>query len=608
MSAASSFRVFWGACLLSLIPFAVSASSISHAEGTTNPIKWSESTLTYYVNSAGSGDISDGTDLAAVHESFGDWGGLSCSTHAVNHVGDTGANGTILTGSPTNNKNEITWVESSAWNFGQYVLGITSPVFYTNGMIIEADIALNGYSNEWTTVNTFGGKMDVKSIALHEVGHWFGVQHNLDQNLDMWDPPTMVPGWNGTTAARTLEIDDQNAYCFLYKPGGVNCTSDDACPWVVGGGGGNEIYEGKYGCQAGSCVLGASSGGGSSGGGTSGGGTSGGGSEGSCVGKCGQFQGQGAACQCDEECASYGDCCGDYAEVCGEGSAGGGSTGGGSSGGELSCFDLLECLQSCQSQQCTSECYGQASPTALDLSGVLIGCLEGAGCFNVQTQGQWEQCVQNNCMAPYTSCANDASGGGAGGGTTGGGTTGDETTGGGTSDEETGGDATGAEETGSEETGSSADLLTCGEYLSCFSECLDEACTQGCAELVDPVEEEYAINLFICMGDNSCGIPGPNADLTCLGNFCGAEYEACYGEALSTDEQGDGGFDKDPGGSTTGIPTIGGGDSSSGGSVTIGEGSGDSGGCRTSTAPGGLAGILLFVGLFWFLRPRRRME
>jgi hypothetical protein len=151
-------------------------------------------------------------------------------------------------------------------------------------------------------------------------------------------------------------------------------------------------------------------------------------------------------------------------------------------------------------------------------------------------------------------------------------------------------------------------MLSCGEYLTCFSECVDEACTQVCAELVAPQDEAEAIALFLCMGANGCGAPGPNADVTCISEFCSAEHEVCYGEALSTPQTGGGSVDKEPGGSETGIPTIGGGDSTSGagGSVTIGGGGdgGDGGGCRTSAAPGGTLGILLLGGLLLGLRRR----
>jgi uncharacterized membrane protein YgcG len=70
------------------------------------------------------------------------------------------------------------------------------------------------------------------------------------------------------------------------------------CEWVEGGGGDS----------------GGDSGGDDSGGDDSGGDDSGGGDAASCSGRCG---GMADGCWCDDGCAEYGDCCDDYASVCG---------------------------------------------------------------------------------------------------------------------------------------------------------------------------------------------------------------------------------------------------------------------------------------------------
>lgn len=60
--------------------------------------------------------------------------------------------------------------------------------------------------------------------------------------------------------------------------------------------------------------------------------TDGGGGGGSCVGKCGQYDGD-ASCQCDNSCDDFGDCCPDKAQVCAvtdDADGGGAETDGGS--------------------------------------------------------------------------------------------------------------------------------------------------------------------------------------------------------------------------------------------------------------------------------------
>ena len=68
---------------------------------------------------------------------------------------------------------------------------MTSPLFFNNGTITEADIALNGLHHTWTTSTPFN-KVDTKSIVLHEVGHWYGIQHYLPTDWAPADQPTMT--------------------------------------------------------------------------------------------------------------------------------------------------------------------------------------------------------------------------------------------------------------------------------------------------------------------------------------------------------------------------------------------------------------------------------
>ena len=289
----------------------------------TNPIQWKVPNVKYLVNPAGSADITNGSDLEAVDEAFSDWCDLSCSTIQANYDGTTGTQNMLTNGNSDGNS-DVTWVEDSSWKYGSGVLGITSPLFYTNGTIIEADIALNGLDHTWTTANPFN-KVDTKSIVLHEVGHWYGIQHYLLTDYPANDPPTMAPAWGGTTQTRTLEDVDILPFCYLY--GDKSCGSESDCPYVIGGNSGSEYIAGQYACEGGQCVWNGG-GGGSSGGGTSGGG----GDQNSCDGYCNN-QAPGG-CYCDPQCDEYNDCCSDYIEICVNGGTSGGSSGGEEGSGE----------------------------------------------------------------------------------------------------------------------------------------------------------------------------------------------------------------------------------------------------------------------------------
>lgn len=222
-------------------------------------VQWKKQPVKYYVNPAGSADVPNDSDMKAIEESFADWTELPCGNLTVQFAGDTDATN-LLTGEQPNYKNELTFVETSAWKYGKYVLGVTAPLFGYNGEIFEADIAFNGYLQSWATTGNFG-KVDVKAIAIHEVGHFFGIQHVLG-GYSQFNPPTMAPSWDGSVKQRSLEDDDKLAFCYLYPAGGTyTCKSDAECPYVVDTDAqGNEYNAAKYTCVSGSCTLGGASG------------------------------------------------------------------------------------------------------------------------------------------------------------------------------------------------------------------------------------------------------------------------------------------------------------------------------------------------------------
>ncbi|GMV44269.1 MAG: hypothetical protein AMXMBFR64_59850 [Myxococcales bacterium] len=222
------------------------AFSVSLSQG--NVIRWKKPAVTYALHPAGSADISDGSDLQAVRAAFKQWQDVTCTT--ISFTEKPGSTNLALTalGYGTNGVNEVAWVETSAWVYGSYVLGVTSPVFYTDGSIIEADIALNGYQQKWSTK---GGGADVASTVLHEQGHFIGLQHVL-YGFSAQDPPTMAPTVDPGGKTATLHADDKAGVCYLY-PKTAGCATDADCPYVVDDGPQGEVYAGKMKCSGGLC-------------------------------------------------------------------------------------------------------------------------------------------------------------------------------------------------------------------------------------------------------------------------------------------------------------------------------------------------------------------
>ena len=234
-------------------PGSARASSIALTDNAGNLVRWNISKVPYYLNPAGSADVKDGTDIAAIAESFSDWVDLPCSHIQAVELGEAGDT-SLLTGAQPNGKSELHWVETSKWGYGKYVLGVTAPLYGYNGFIVEADIAFNGYLQKWSTKGSWGA-VDVKSIAVHEIGHLFGIQHNLG-GYSQSSPPTMATAWDGSLKQRSLEKDDKSSFCFLYDHDAYTCASDNDCPYVVANkANGEEYYAAKYTCKSGKCEL-----------------------------------------------------------------------------------------------------------------------------------------------------------------------------------------------------------------------------------------------------------------------------------------------------------------------------------------------------------------
>ncbi|MCK6556342.1 matrixin family metalloprotease [Candidatus Binatia bacterium] len=81
---------------------------------------------------------------------------------------------------------------------------------YPAGTIFDGDIVFNS-SEPWSTAGA-GGSIDVRAVALHEIGHFFGLCHSMIRDAVMW--PFLSAN---IAAARTPKADDV-AYASFYYP------------------------------------------------------------------------------------------------------------------------------------------------------------------------------------------------------------------------------------------------------------------------------------------------------------------------------------------------------------------------------------------------------
>ncbi|MBN1125565.1 MAG: hypothetical protein JXA82_11195 [Sedimentisphaerales bacterium] len=132
----------------------------------------------------GSKDIQDGSDLSAVLDAFQTWMDLPDSD--ISFQQNKGRSNLNL--GQNNGRNEITWISASqfgedAWtnllDFSTQAIAVAVTWYYSNtGQIAERDIYFNDINMDWRT-DTDGitsGGFDVEHIALHEIGHIYGLE------------------------------------------------------------------------------------------------------------------------------------------------------------------------------------------------------------------------------------------------------------------------------------------------------------------------------------------------------------------------------------------------------------------------------------------------
>jgi MYXO-CTERM domain-containing protein len=199
-------------------------AGVAHAyvtEGAT----WSRGALPipYKINLASSQELGATVTQQVVEKSFGNWAAPACSAWRTTDQGN-------ITGGaadPNDRQNVLVWLYSS-WPSdlgGSAVIGVTTPVWFQGGSIVDADIQFNGHDHQWTTNWRTDVQVDAESIITHETGHFLGLGHSTDPSA------TMFATYPGGNAQATLAQDDINGVCALYPSApGSQCSSTHACP------------------------------------------------------------------------------------------------------------------------------------------------------------------------------------------------------------------------------------------------------------------------------------------------------------------------------------------------------------------------------------------
>lgn len=200
------------------------------SETTGAGLTWRIIPVVYMIDNKGSGDITDGSDFAAVDAAFDDFTKVDCSWLTFE------PRGTIDNGQAVyDSQNVVRWVESGGSLPGGAVAITTITYVTSDGEIKDTDIELNGVDFTFTTTDVPGQIItDIKNTMMHEIGHVAGLDHYcflapegktpLCTSLSALEHgkarlTTMYPtAGMGEIVKRDLHQDDLDGLCAIYSP------------------------------------------------------------------------------------------------------------------------------------------------------------------------------------------------------------------------------------------------------------------------------------------------------------------------------------------------------------------------------------------------------
>lgn len=177
-----------------------------HRTAGGEPLAWDEDDLplAFVLNDQGSADLPDDSDGLALRKAFGAWGTLEGSS--LGFIEDADPASTARTDWPADDIHLALFDEDGSSGFfppGSGLVAVTAFEFQVvSGRMLDADILFNGFEHAFAT-DLDPQAFDLRSLAVHEVGHLAGLAHSA------LGAAAMAPFvQEGAFTGRTLHDDD----------------------------------------------------------------------------------------------------------------------------------------------------------------------------------------------------------------------------------------------------------------------------------------------------------------------------------------------------------------------------------------------------------------